>query len=201
LLDKSSLQSPGSSNNDCPRSSPQLRLEEPWPQTLEEFRALVRKYQHRLVRYATYRLGNRDDAEDVIQKIFTKAFLERKKRKKIRRVGPYLYRMAANACTDHLRINRRTVLSLEDIPDAELAEEHEKNQSSAAMLEIRKIEGLLRCLPEKQAEVIRLFVIEQLGPTEVAEIFGCSINTVKSRFRYGIEKLRGRVARDMEVQL
>ena len=109
--------------------------------------------------------------------------------------------MAANACTDHLRRNRGTLISLEDIPDAELAEEHERNQSDPAMMEIVRIETLLHRLPKKQAEVIRLLVIEQLGPTEVAEILDCSINTVKSRFRYGIEKLRARFAKDLEVQL
>ena len=178
---------------------PELRLEEPWPQSLEEFRALVRKYQHRLVRYAFCRLGNLEDAEDVIQKVFAKAFLERTKKKKISRFGPYLYRMAANACIDHLRRNKRAEVSLDVIPSAELTEDPEGPSSSSVAMEIRRIETLLRGLPEKQAEVIRLCIIEELSLPEVADIFGCSIDTVKSRFRYGIKKLRPRVSRDLEV--
>lgn len=199
MTDKSAAQADNSASVSRKFDKPETILEESWPQSLEEFEALVEAYQHRLIRYAFRRLGRHEDAEDVIQQVFTRAFLERGKKKKIRRPGPYLYRMAANACTDHLRKHKRAEVPLEIVPDEELAADQGSSGPGAALIEIRRIEALLRPLPEKQAEVIRLRVTDELSFAEIAEILECSVSTIKSRFRYGIEKLRSRISRDLEV--
>ena len=72
----------------------------PWPQTRCELEALVDAYLDRLVRYAYSRLGNLQDAEDVVQEVFVRSLSDRSERAKITMVGPYLYRSVANACTD-----------------------------------------------------------------------------------------------------
>ncbi len=180
-------------------NEPMTMLDESRPQSPEEFEILVEVFQHRLVRYAFRRLGRYEDAEDVIQKVFTGFYLRLGKKKKIRRVGPYLYRMAANACTDFLPKHRRSEVPLEVVPDEELAAEQETSSPEAALIEIRRIEALLRSLPEKQAEVIRLRVIDDLSFSEISAILKCSESTVKSRFRYGIDKIRARISGDLEV--
>jgi len=70
---------------------------EKWPQTVGEFEAMVERFQDRLVRYAFHRLGNREDAEEVVQEVFTRAFAGRDEFAKINRVSPYLFRMAAKS--------------------------------------------------------------------------------------------------------
>ena len=180
-------------------NKPITRLDESWPQSPEEFEILVEVFQHRLVYYAFRRLGRYEDAEDVIQKVFTGFYLRLGKKKKIRRVGPYLYRMAANACTDFLHKYKRSEVPLEVVPDEELAANQETSSPEAALIEIRRIEALLRSLPEKQAEVIRLRVIDNLSFPEISAILRCSESTVKSRFRYGIDKLRNNLSMDLEV--
>src|SRR5688572_9235029 len=72
----------------------------PWPQTAAEFENLIDAFQDRLVRYAYRRIGNFQEAEDVAQEVFVKAFMLRSRMKDVTSVGAYLYRMAANECTD-----------------------------------------------------------------------------------------------------
>lgn len=167
-----------------------------WPQTPKEFEALVDAYLDRLVRYAFRRLGNIQDAEDVVQEVFVRAFVHRSKRKKIARTGSYLYRMAANACTDFLRKRKNSVMSLDEIGAKEIPSGGKNPlEVAAAAEEIRRAEDLLRHLPERQAEVIRLRVFDELRLSEIAEVVGCSVNTVSSRLHYGFRKLRKIVSR------
>lgn len=160
-----------------------------WPQTRQEFETFVDSFLDRLVRNAFHRLGNLQEAEDVIQDVFVKAYADREKLQRVQRVGAYLYRMVANACAERRR--RRKVLSLdelgpEDVPDAR----SEASQQIEAAAEIERIEQYLRRLPRRQAEVIRLRVLDGLSLADIAAAIGCSLPTVKSRFRYGIQKLR-----------
>src|SRR5688572_11156834 len=74
-----------------------------WPQTVPEFEQLVDAYLDRLVRFAVRKLGNLQDAEDVVQNVLTGVFRDRAKRRGVAAVGPYLYRSVANACIDRLR--------------------------------------------------------------------------------------------------
>lgn len=97
----------------------------------------------------------------------------------------YLWRAIANRCCDYHRHRRNATLPTEraaaladDSGDQELREEYER------------IAGLLATLPEEQAEVIRLKTSDSLTFARIAELTGSTEATVKSRFRYGIGKLR-----------
>lgn len=96
-----------------------------------------------------------------------------------------VWRAIANRCCDYHRHRRNATLPTEraaaladDSGDQELREEYER------------IAGLLATLPEEQAEVIRLKTSDSLTFARIAELTGSTEATVKSRFRYGIGKLR-----------
>jgi RNA polymerase sigma-70 factor (ECF subfamily) len=162
-----------------------------WPQSPEEFEGLVEVYLDRLVRYALRRLGDRQDAEDVVQEVFLRAFKDRHKRKGISDVGPYLYRMTLNACTDFQRRPGPVRVSLDEINEAEMVcTRKTPSQVARAAEELARAERLLQRLPAEQAEAVRLRVFDDLQLNEIAEIVGCSANTVGSRLRYGFRKLR-----------
>jgi len=168
-----------------------------WPQTIGEFERLVGVFQDRLVRYAFRRLSDFHEAEDVAQEVFVRAYAERERLKTIARVGPYLYRMAANLCTDILRKRRTGVVPFDD-PEVQEIPTTCPNGSEVASAaeELRRIETTLSRLPHRQAEVIRLRVFDELRLGEIAEVLRCPLATVKSRFRYGLEKLRAIVLRE-----
>lgn len=94
-------------------------------------------------------------------------------------------RSPTSCCDDYHRHRRNATLPTEraaaladDSGDQELREEYER------------IAGLLATLPEEQAEVIRLKTSDSLTFARIAELTGTTEATVKSRFRYGIGKLR-----------
>ncbi|MFC1528283.1 RNA polymerase sigma factor [Candidatus Latescibacterota bacterium] len=168
-----------------------------WPQSFAEFEMLVEVYSDRLVLSAFRRLGNFQDAEDAVQEVFVHAFVERKKRKKISHVGPYLYRMTINSCTDMMRKQKHTGGYLESLQADEISNgQINPSEMVAAVEELHRVEELLRQLPKAQAEVIRLRVFDELRLSEIAEVVGCSMNTVSSRLRYGFKKLRKIVSRE-----
>jgi RNA polymerase sigma-70 factor, ECF subfamily len=153
--------------------------------------ALVDAYAGRLVRYAFRRLGNYQDAEDVVQQVFVRAFVDQSNRQKVSAVGPYLYRSVANACTDLLRRRDCAAVFREEVNAEQLLAGSDGPAEIAQAAEgLRRAESLLAHLPKEQAEAIRLRVFDGLRLGEIAEVLGCPMNTVCSRLRYGFQKLR-----------
>jgi RNA polymerase sigma-70 factor, ECF subfamily len=162
-----------------------LRIEN-WPQTIDGFDRLVEATQDELVQFAFYRLGNQADAEDVVQDVYVHSFRDRVKRRHVTEVRPYLFRMVRNRCTDILRARSRE--------SSRITEETIGAGDTLSAIVAREAAGemarLLDQIPEREAEVIRLRAWSELSFAEVAVAVGASVPTVKSRFRYGIQKLR-----------
>jgi len=164
-----------------------------WPQNAPDFEKLVDAYLGRLVLFASRRLGNVHDAEDVVQDVFVRAFVTREKCRGVAQVGAYLYRMTSNACTDVIRKRkgRKALIPLmqaggDSVPVSQASPSEALQAAEGAL----HAEQLLRRLPRSQAQAIRLRVFGELGLNEIAEVTKCSINTVNSRLRYGFRKLR-----------
>jgi len=174
-----------------------------WPQTVGEFEALVEVFQDRLVRYAFRRLGNHQDAEDAIQEVFVRAYRNPMPKGRVKQVGSYLYRMAANACTDFLRRRKHRLQEISiDTVEAKIVEiGASPSDEAVAAEELRRLNQLVDRLPRRQAEVVRLRVFDELSFAEIAEVVGRSVPTVKSRFRYGLERLRPWIEKGWEVSL
>ncbi len=170
-----------------------------WPQTLDEFERLVGAFQDRLVRYAFRRLGSLHEAEEVAQEVFLRAYDSRTKRTKVTCVTAYLYRMASNLCTTLLRRRKRWSVVIHGSEFSEIpTNQPDSWETAAASEELRRVESLLRHLPRRQAKVVRLRVLDELRLREIADVIGCPLGTVKSRLRYGLEKLRGIVLQQRE---
>ncbi|MGO9111722.1 MAG: RNA polymerase sigma factor [Thermoguttaceae bacterium] len=170
-----------------------------WPQSRGEFATLVEAYAERLARFAFRQVGNRQDAEDVVQDVFVRAFADRSKRKEISAVGPYLYRSVANACTDLQRKRNCSAVPREEVDMSQLLGKSDQPREAVQAAEaLRRAEALLGRLPKEQAEAIRLRVFDELRLREIAEVVGCSTDTVCSRLRYGFQKLRSMVVNNSE---
>ena len=155
-----------------------------WPQTLADFDALIEATQRRLVHFAFCRLRSLADAEDVVQNVYVRAYRDRERHRNVDNAVPFLFRMVANESIDVLRRRRKGASAFSASPagspdcPAESAERQEW------------VEHLLSQLPARQAAVLRLRFYCELPFDAVARTMGCSVPTVKSRFRYGIEKIR-----------
>ncbi len=148
---------------------------------IEQLAEWIDKWQEQLFRYAFYRVGNRSDAEDVVQDAFLKIASTTTP---ISNPKAYLFRIVSNGCVDSLRQKSLLRPLQERIPTTSYSEEMEAQE------EFKRIERLLSRLPEQQSEVIRLHIHAGLKFTEIAETLEQPVTTIKSRFTSGIEKLK-----------
>ena len=150
-----------------------------------EIEAIITAEMQSLYRYACYRLGEREAAQDVIQELYLK--LHERELSEVRNVCCYLYRALSNSCTQHLRERRKLeyvdVTALRDLQSEDFAPaDFEQEQALIARL--------LAALPDEQSEVIRLHLHGECTFADIAEILDIPLPTAKSRYRYGIEHLR-----------
>lgn len=139
-----------------------------------------------LLTYACYRLGNRSDAEDVLHDCYLRLherFTDGQEGAKLN-IRNYVFRSLSNLCTD--RLADRTRHLTVDLRQQDVEETDTDNRES----EYCRITSVLDRIPEEQAEVIRLRMYGNRSFAEISYILQVPLPTVKSRFLYGIEKIR-----------
>lgn len=139
-----------------------------------------------LVRFATIRIGSKADAEDVVHEAIRR-ILE-KDISKIKRdcVRMYLFRIVYNLCIDFY-LNSRNIRPLTDDDDEILDTSKDDDMD---LEEIERLNSLLESLPEREAEVVKMNVMDELSFAEISRILSTPASTVKSRFKSGMDKLR-----------
>jgi RNA polymerase sigma-70 factor (ECF subfamily) len=149
-----------------------------------KIKELMETERQQFLRYACYRLGDVADAEDAVQDAFIK-LNDAIGASNIINVRAYFYRILSNLCTSKLRKSPKNVnVGIENI--AEMASEEVENFDA----EYRRINILLAQIPEEQSEVIRLRFHGDKSFAEIAEMLEVPLATVKSRFVYGMDKMR-----------
>ena len=151
-----------------------------------EIEQLIAAERPRLLQYACYRLGSLADAEDAVQD--TLASLHQRKQEEdfsISNLSAYLFRSLSNRCVSYLRENNR----LHFVPlDCQTDPADTENKDFEQ--EYRRITQLLAEIPNEQAEVIRLRYYGDKTFNEIAQILNEPVTTIKSRFVYGLEKIK-----------
>jgi RNA polymerase sigma-70 factor (ECF subfamily) len=152
----------------------------------------------RKIRGAAYRvLGSDDEAREVSQEAFLKAFRNLETFKREARFSSWLYQIALNLCRDRLRRRRgRQFVSLDAV--AEVAPARLRAEPSALELVesrdlARAIAAAVDGLPEEQREVVVLKEYEELTFPEIAEVLGIPVSTVKTRLYRALTQLRARL--------
>lgn len=153
---------------------------------LASYDALIERYQRRAVAVSYRLLGNMQDAMDVAQDAFLKAFKSLATLEQPERYGPWLMRIVSNLSLNFRRA-RKPTLSLSTGDDERDGRELEgrkgTHDSPDKLLETTEAEAAItraiESLPEKQRLALVLFAIEQVPQKEVAEILECSVEMVK----------------------
>jgi RNA polymerase sigma-70 factor (ECF subfamily) len=138
-------------------------------------------------------LGNREDAADLTQEVFIRAYRSISRFRGDSAFSTWLHRIAVNAC-----LSFKTSASQRRRPE-ELADDVVDTQTPSAdeRLDARMRGAALRealaTLPEKQRMTVILKVIEDRTHAEVAEMLGITVGTVKANLFYAIQNLRRRI--------
>ena len=163
------------------------------------FDVLVARWEDR-IRGAAYRfLGSEEEARDVAQEAFLKAFGAIGGFKREARFSSWLYQIATNLCRDRLRRRRtRATVSLEEMEEAggELAETRPGAQERLLREDLaRAVRRAIFALNEEQREVVILKEYEGLTFVEIAQALDVPVSTVKTRLYRGLAQLRLRLER------
>ena len=147
----------------------------------DAFNLLVRQWEKPIYNFIVRMIGDREEAMDLCQEAFMKAYRELDSLKDLDRFSAWLYRIAHNTCFSKLRKDQGKTF----------VEVQPETRAARTPIESRlAVEKALQELPEDQREVVVLKVFQSLKFEEIAAIQGAPVSTVKSRLYMGFEKLR-----------
>ena len=147
----------------------------------EAFNLLIRRWEKPIYNFIVRMISDRDEAMDLCQDCFMKAYRELRTLKDRDRFSSWLYRIAHNACLSRMRKNHgKTWVELD--PDTKSVHIPAENRLA--------VEKALRQLPDDQREVVILKVFQSLKFDEIAAIQDAPVSTVKSRLYMAFDKLR-----------
>lgn len=163
---------------------------------LVAFDVIVARYKEHLINYVMSFVGERSDAEDIVQDTFVKIYRFRQSYKQVAKFSTWLYTVAGNLARSELRKRRRQQLYvMSNLGNAEKEFEAVETRSAADEMtdsSVTKdlIRKAIRKLPPRYQEVIRLREIENLSYEEIAEQMKLPVGTIKSRVNRAREKLQ-----------
>ena len=169
---------------------------------LRAFDLLVLKYQSRVMHVVMRFVRDADEAEDVAQEAFIKAYSAINNFRGDSAFYTWLFRIATNAAKNHLVARgRRTPVLDVDIDDALLHDENQRlveDESPQAALETQELEAVIKRavqdLPDELQTALCLREFDGLSYEDIAVIMNCPIGTVRSRIFRGRETVDQKVA-------
>jgi RNA polymerase sigma-70 factor, ECF subfamily len=173
---------------------------------VESFNQLILRWERPIYALAYRVIGREEDARDVCQEAFLRAFRALPGFKGEAKFSSWLYRITLNLCRDWIRRQRRAPVSQmpEDADPHELAAERgavESIEDLAARRELTAVvEQAMASLPEEQRTAIILKEYHGMTFQEIAELQGCPLSTVKTRLYQGLTVLRRSLERDGHMQ-
>jgi len=168
----------------------------------ESFDRLVLRWERSIFALAYRVLGREEDARDICQETFLRAFRGLQAFKGQAKFSSWLYRIALNLCRDAMRRERRTpiVQAPEGLDIIELAGEAEPSEPIEDVLSRkdlgRAVEKAMALLPEEQRTAIIMKEYHGLTFQEIADLLDCPLSTVKTRLYQGLSVLRKQLRED-----
>jgi RNA polymerase sigma-70 factor (ECF subfamily) len=162
----------------------------------ESFNQLILRWERPIYALAYRTLGREEDARDICQETFLRAFRALPGFRGQAKFSSWLYRIALNLCRDWMRKERRAPIAQppEDVDLMELAAAAEPSESIEDLIArrdlTRVVERVMATLPEEQRTAIVLKEYHGLTFQEIADLVGCPLSTVKTRLYQGLTVVR-----------
>ena len=155
----------------------------------EAFSRIVAQYSEQLYWQIRRMVLSHDDANDLLQNTFIKAWINIDYFRAEAKLSTWLYRIAMNECLTFL--NKQRAASTVSIDDAE-SETIEKLEGDSYFSEDkaqRLLQRALLTLPEKQRMVFNLKYYQEMKYEEMSEIFGTSVGALKASYHHAVKKI------------
>jgi RNA polymerase sigma-70 factor, ECF subfamily len=165
------------------------------PGAVEAFNLLVSRWEKRVYNYLLRITGNREDALDLTQDVFLKAYQNLRKLEDPSRFAPWLYRIAHNEAYSLFRKRRPEAELPPDSREGESEPNIEVAAGAAFPIELTlAVTSALDRLSPDQREAVVLKIYQGFKFEEMAEILGCPVSTIKSRVYTALEILKAELA-------
>lgn len=167
----------------------------------DAFNELVRS-TYRDIYALAYRLtGNRDDASDVVQDAYVRAYRAIRRFRGDSSFSTWMYRITSNCASTHLsrRSRQRTEELSDEVPIVDLRPEQDPSLRAEAAVLRHHIDRAIRALPERLRQVVVLRDLHDLSHSEIAAELGITTSAAKVRLHRARQKLRAVLQRTTEV--
>jgi RNA polymerase sigma-70 factor (ECF subfamily) len=163
------------------------------------YEELVRRYYGKIYGLVYGMVSSREDAEDVTQEVFVKAWKALGRFRAQASFYTWIYRIAINrAINFRKKRNRRKTVQFEEFdPDIKQAESYKEFSSKGSVLRKmnlsefqKKMNEALLTLSDKHRAVVIMHDVQGMSHSDIASIVGCSEGTVRSRLFYARKKLQ-----------
>src|SRR5512138_2366850 len=171
----------------------------------ESFNELITRWERPIYALAYRVIGREEDARDVCQDAFLRAYRALPGFKGQAKFSSWLYRIALNLCRDWIRRQRRAPVSQlpEDADAIEMASETGPVESIEDLVARRElsaiVEDAMAQLSEEQRTAIILKEYHGMTFQEIADLQGCPLSTVKTRLYQGLSQLRRHLERNGQM--
>ena len=166
---------------------------------VEAFETLYKRHNDSLFRYLMRLCRHRDTAEDIFQEVWGKIIKARERYRPTAKFRTFLYRVAHNCFIDHIRRNQRHQNTADIEPDTQQNPAEGPDVATERSLARRRLESALGDLPDEQRDVFLLHEEGGLSLDEIAHVTGVNRETIKSRLRYAVNKLRAAIDEPTEA--
>ncbi len=156
--------------------------------TPEEFKIELLPLKNKLFRLAWYLIGQREEAEDVVQEVYLKVWNMRHQLGKYKSVEGLMVTMTRNRCLDKLRRKKNRMLPLK--PEIFHRSTDDLQQQTERSDLVQKVKKMMMDLPEQQRTIMQLRDVGGYGFEEIAEITGFDGNYIRVNLSRARKKIR-----------
>jgi len=151
------------------------------------FDEIMIRYERQIYRVCYRFVENRDDAMDLAQDVFIKAFEHLQSFRRESSLKTWLYRIAINHCINHVKKHSQDFVEVTENTSSVRASAHTHMEQQEQRDQFRR---MVKHLPPKQKAILELRINEQLSYEEIARISGRSVSTIKASVFFALAKLR-----------
>lgn len=157
----------------------------------DAFGFLINRYQKQIFNLMYRMCGNHEDAADLTQDTFIKAYDKLNTFKSNKKFFPWLYAIGINHARDHLRKNKIHTITLNgDLSEKQSIEEGRRSEKMEMAMDFKRLKGVLANLPIDYREAVMLRYFEDMPVSEIADVLGTSVSGAKMRIHRALKKIR-----------
>lgn len=162
------------------------------------FAELVELYKDKIFHLAYRMLGNKQEAEDIVQETFMRLYSNLHRYDETQKFSTWIFRIGTNLCIDQLRKRKLTYSLDAEVTDGEgndyyamMPSDEDTPEKQVIVSETqRHIRKIIDNMPDKYKSIIVLRYLHDLSLQEISDVLDLPITTIKTRLHRGREYLR-----------